>query len=84
MWEQAVRFTFQDPSVRYALVGSMLLGISCGLLGSFIVVRKMALVGMRSPMPCSWCGRRIPLEHDERPGGFSWARPFPGCLAPWW
>lgn len=44
--EQAIRFfTFQDPSVRYALVGSMLLGVSCGLLGSFIVVRKMALVG---------------------------------------
>ena len=38
-------FTFQDPSLRYALIGSMLLGISCGLLGSFIVVRKMALVG---------------------------------------
>ncbi len=31
--------------MRYALLGSMLLGISCGLLGSFIVVRKMALVG---------------------------------------
>src|SRR5687768_12290827 len=46
IWEQAVRFfTFQDPSVRYALLGSVLLGISCGLLGSFIVVRKMALVG---------------------------------------
>src|SRR5688572_32010323 len=46
IWEQAVRFfTFQDPSVRYALVGSLLLGVSCGLLGSFIVVRKMALVG---------------------------------------
>jgi manganese/zinc/iron transport system permease protein len=46
LWEQAIRFfTFQDPSVRYALLGSMLLGISCGLLGSFIVVRKMALVG---------------------------------------
>ena len=44
--EQALRFfTFQDPSVRYALAGSMLLGITCGLLGSFIVVRKMALVG---------------------------------------
>lgn len=43
---QAVRFfTFQDPAVRYALIGSVLLGISCGLLGSFIVVRKMALVG---------------------------------------
>jgi len=46
LWEQALRFfTFQDPAVRYALLGSMLLGISCGLLGSFLVVRKMALVG---------------------------------------
>jgi manganese/zinc/iron transport system permease protein len=44
--DQALRFfTFQDPAVRYALLGSMLLGITCGLLGSFIVVRKMALVG---------------------------------------
>lgn len=44
--EQAVRFlTFKDPSVRYAVFGSVLLGLSCGLLGSFIVVRKMALVG---------------------------------------
>ena len=44
--EQAARFfTFQDPSLRYALIGSILLGITCGLLGSFIVVRKMALVG---------------------------------------
>jgi len=44
--EQALRFfTFQDPAVRYALAGSMLLGISCGLLGSFIIVRRMALVG---------------------------------------
>ena len=45
-WGQATRFfTFQDPAVRYALLGSMLLGISCGLLGGFIVVRKMALFG---------------------------------------
>jgi manganese/zinc/iron transport system permease protein len=44
--EQTLRFfTFQDPAVRYALLGSMLLGITCGLLGSFIVVRKMSLVG---------------------------------------
>ena len=44
--EQAWRFlTLSDRSVRYALLGSMLLGISCGLLGSFLVVRKMALVG---------------------------------------
>jgi len=44
--EQALRFfTFQEPSVRYALLGSIFLGITCGLLGSFIVVRKMALFG---------------------------------------
>src|SRR5687767_15610264 len=44
--EQVVRFfTFRDPALRYALVGSILLGINCGLLGGFLVVRKMALVG---------------------------------------
>jgi len=43
---QTLRFlSFQDQSLRLALLGSVLLGISCGLLGSFIVVRKMALVG---------------------------------------
>ncbi|HRE81769.1 MAG TPA: metal ABC transporter permease [Opitutaceae bacterium] len=43
---QMVRFfSFRDESVRYALTGSILLGLSCGLLGSFIVVRKMALAG---------------------------------------
>ncbi len=44
--EQAKRFfTFRDPAVRYALLGSLLLGICCGVMGSFIVVRKLALVG---------------------------------------
>src|SRR5688572_2576739 len=44
--EQALDFfTFREPAVRFALLGSMLLGVCCGLLGSFIVVRKMALVG---------------------------------------
>jgi ABC-type Mn2+/Zn2+ transport system permease subunit/Mn-dependent DtxR family transcriptional regulator len=64
VWQQAMRFfTFQDPSVRYALLGSILLGISCGLLGSFIVVRKMALVGDA-------------LSHAVLPGvmiGFLWS-----------
>ncbi len=46
MAERAVRFfTFQDPSLRNALAGSMLLGISCGLMGAFLVVRKLALMG---------------------------------------
>jgi len=45
-WEQALRFvTFQDPSVIWWLLGALLLGASCGLLGSFIVVRRMALLG---------------------------------------
>jgi ABC-type Mn2+/Zn2+ transport system permease subunit/Mn-dependent DtxR family transcriptional regulator len=44
--DQVVRFfTFRDPSLRYALIGAILLGINCGLLGGFLVVRKMALVG---------------------------------------
>jgi manganese/zinc/iron transport system permease protein len=44
--DQALRFfTFRDPALRFALIGSVLLGITCGLLGSFIVVRKLALMG---------------------------------------
>jgi ABC-type Mn2+/Zn2+ transport system permease subunit/Mn-dependent DtxR family transcriptional regulator len=38
-------FTFQDPSLRYALAGAVLLGICCGLMGAFLVVRKLALMG---------------------------------------
>ena len=32
-------------NMRRALLGSVFLGLSCGLLGSFIVVRRMALLG---------------------------------------
>lgn len=43
---QVGRFlSLRDPSVRYALAGSILLGLSCGLLGGFLVVRRLALVG---------------------------------------
>jgi ABC-type Mn2+/Zn2+ transport system permease subunit/Mn-dependent DtxR family transcriptional regulator len=45
-WEQALRFLrLEDTTVKLALGGSVLLGITCGLLGSFLVVRKLALVG---------------------------------------
>ena len=45
-WEQATRFfTLRDTSVKLAVTGSILLGISCGLLGAFLVVRKLSLVG---------------------------------------
>ncbi|MCC6546255.1 metal ABC transporter permease [Candidatus Sumerlaeota bacterium] len=43
--ERAIRFfSFQDPSLRYALGGSILLGISCGMMGVFLVVRRLSLM----------------------------------------
>lgn len=43
---QAIRFlSLQDPTIRIALLGAILLGIGCGLLGSFMVVRQKALFG---------------------------------------
>ncbi|HMO66318.1 MAG TPA: metal ABC transporter permease, partial [Verrucomicrobiota bacterium] len=62
---QFVRFlTLADPAVRAALLGAVLLGVSCGLLGSLIVVRRLALVGDA-------------LSHAVLPGvavGFLWSR----------
>lgn len=44
--EQVARFfSLRDPAVRYAVAGAVLMGICCGVLGGFVVVRKMALVG---------------------------------------
>lgn len=44
--EQAFRFlSMRDPAVREIVLGSIFLAICCGLLGSFIVVRKLSLVG---------------------------------------
>ena len=46
MLDQAIRFfSFRDPTVRMALLGCLMLGLCCGLLGTFIVVRQFALVG---------------------------------------
>lgn len=62
--QQAARFlSFRDPAVRYAVIGSLLLGLSCGILGSFIVVRKLSLMGDT-------------LSHAVLPGvalGFLWS-----------
>ena len=45
-WTQTVRFwSFEDPSVRAAAVGIVILGISCGTLGSFVVLRRLSLLG---------------------------------------
>ena len=43
---QAWRFLrLEDPAVRHVVWGTLLLGVTCGLLGAFMVVRRMALVG---------------------------------------
>ncbi|MEX0780921.1 MAG: metal ABC transporter permease [Balneolales bacterium] len=38
-------FSFSDPNVRYVVAGTILLGISAGVLGCFAVLRRRALVG---------------------------------------
>lgn len=44
--QQLLRFlALSDPSLRYALAGSALLGFSCGLLGAFVLLRRMAMMG---------------------------------------
>ncbi|NCF93638.1 MAG: ABC transporter [Verrucomicrobiaceae bacterium] len=44
--DQFVRFfSLQDAAIRHILLGCLFMGINFGLLGSFVVVRRMALVG---------------------------------------
>lgn len=44
--DQVLRIlSFRDPTVRIAILGCLMLGICCGLLGSIIVVRQFALAG---------------------------------------
>ncbi|MFN0051264.1 MAG: metal ABC transporter permease [Planctomycetales bacterium] len=46
VWLQFVRFwSFQDPAVRTAAAGVLLLAVSCGSLGCFVVLRRMSLLG---------------------------------------
>lgn len=45
-WPQIVRFwSFRDPAIRTAVAGVLLLAISSGTLGCFIVLRRMSLLG---------------------------------------
>ena len=46
MLENALRFlSLSDANVRFVLFGSMLIGCTGGLLGSFTVLRRRSLVG---------------------------------------
>ena len=44
--DQFIRFaSMEDPALRFALAGGVILGILCGMMGTFLVVRKLSLVG---------------------------------------
>lgn len=44
--DRALRFLqMRDYSVRIVAVGSILIGISCGMMGSFVVTRRLSLFG---------------------------------------
>jgi manganese/zinc/iron transport system permease protein len=46
LWLQIERFwSFDDPAVRTAVAGVLLLAASCGSLGCFIVLRRLSLLG---------------------------------------
>ncbi|MGF1656340.1 MAG: iron chelate uptake ABC transporter family permease subunit [Verrucomicrobiales bacterium] len=63
-WDRTQRFfSLRDPSLRNALAGSALLGIGCGVMGSFLLVRRLSLMGDA-------------LSHAVLPGvalGFLWS-----------
>ena len=45
-FENMMRFwTFEDPSMRVILVGVLLIGINCGLMGGYIVTRRLSMFG---------------------------------------
>jgi len=63
--EQVERFlSLRDASVRNALMGSVFMGVSCGLFGGYVVTRRLSLLGDT-------------LSHAVLPGvalGFLWSR----------
>ncbi len=64
LWEQTLRFfSMPEGAVRNAVLAAALMGISCGLMGSYMVVRRLSLMG-------------DVLAHAVMPGvalGFLWA-----------
>ena len=63
--ERTSRFwQMQDQSVQIVVLGSILIGISCGLVGSYVVTRRLSLFGDT-------------LSHAVLPGiaiGFIWSQ----------
>jgi manganese/zinc/iron transport system permease protein len=69
-WLQIVRFwSFQDRSVQTAVAAVLLLAISCGSLGCFIVLRRMSLLGDslgHAVLPGVCCGFMVTWTKDIR------------------
>ena len=43
---QAERFLrMDDPSIQRVIVGCLIMGVSCGLIGSYVVTRRLSLFG---------------------------------------
>jgi len=43
---QAIRFwTFTDPSIQIIALGAILIGINCGLMGGYVVSRRLSMFG---------------------------------------
>ena len=63
--ERASRFwSMEDHSVQIVTLGSILMGISCGMIGSFVVTRRLSMFGDT-------------LSHAVLPGiavGFLWSQ----------
>jgi ABC-type Mn2+/Zn2+ transport system permease subunit len=61
---QAERFLrMEDPSIQRVIIGCLLMGVSCGLIGSYVVTRRLSLFGDT-------------LSHAVLPGiavGFVWS-----------
>ena len=56
---QAERFLrMDDPSIQRVIVGCLIMGVSCGLIGSYVVTRRLsslAILYHRHPSRyCSW------------------------------
>ncbi len=68
--DQMQRFwSLADPSVRTAVAGTLLLGMTCGMLGSFVVLRRMSLLGDslgHAVLPGVCAGFMVTLTKDIR------------------
>lgn len=70
-----VRFKF----LYYALLAGLLASVACGIIGSYVTVRKIsAIAGAIAHSVLGGMGAALYLNHEM---GFSWITPFHGAVA---